>query len=127
MFTLLFTELRCLYVFTVVSFLIHQLTHYLNSATLLTRPFLLSSQTVHFLFCSAITHRVSAVLTLLSHLHLVLDKCLPFFSSLLHLYKLELSTKLHPCTYSTTYSIQVPVSTLSFPLMHFSFLVQTSR
>lgn len=82
---------------------------------------------LHFLFCSAITHRVIAVLTLLSHLCLMLDKCLPFFSSQLHLYKLELSTKLHLCTYSATYSIQVSVATLSFPLMQFSFLVQTSR
>jgi hypothetical protein len=101
----MWAELRCLYVFMVVSFLIHQLTRYLNSATLLTQPFLLSSQTVHFLFCSPITHRVSAVLTWLSHLHLVLSKCLPFFSFPLHLYKLELSTKLRLCTYSTTCSI----------------------
>jgi hypothetical protein len=79
-------ELRCVYLFMVVGFLIHQLTRYLNSGTLLTQPFLLSSQTVHFLFCSTITHRVSAVLILLSHLHLVLNKCLPFFFHLCYIY-----------------------------------------
>lgn len=41
----MWAELTCLYVFTVVSFVIHQLTRYLNSATLLTQLFLLSSET----------------------------------------------------------------------------------
>jgi len=121
----MWVELRFLYVFAVVIFLIHQLTRYLNSATLLTTISLYLHK-LHFLFSSPINHRVSAVLTSLSHLHLVLNKCLQFFLSLLHWYKLEVSTKLHLCTYSTTCSIS------SFCLHvisndAFSFLVQTSR